>query len=94
MKIVFLLSVPIASRTSLKFDHAYNANQRANDVEELKSTLMDICASTTDGVTSETPRLFTNLVQNMKSLEASDLAKVFQKIKSKAICSKNNQRVR
>ena len=61
---------------------------------QLEGKLMEVCRSTSSGVTSETPRLFTDLVYTMKTMEDTEMEAVFQKVRSGDICPNNNERVR
>lgn len=55
---------------------------------------MEICSQTKDGVTPETPKMFTSLVYIMKAMKSEDLVSVYKKIQKNEICPSNNKRVR
>lgn len=88
-----MFSAPIVARVPLTFEHAYDADRAAKTRKDLERNLMEICETTKSGVRPETPRLFTSLVQTLKTMEAAEMAAVYQKVKSGSICSDNNKRV-
>jgi hypothetical protein len=82
----------ISMRAPLSFQQTDgNSDTTRKDIER---KLMEICDSTMNGVTEETPNLFSSLVYTMKSMSANDMLSVLQKIQNKEICPSNNERVR
>ncbi|WAR23156.1 APLP-like protein [Mya arenaria] len=81
----------VQSRTSLKFEHSNgNGLSAMGDIENKLTTICDV---TSNGVTPETPKMFTSLVLSMKSMSAMDMNVVYKKIKTLKLCSSNNKRV-
>lgn len=56
--------------------------------------LSEICTTTKDGITAETPRLFSELVHALKELSASDLSDVYQQSQMDSFCIDNSERVK
>lgn len=90
----YSFAAPVLATVPLSFQHAYDADRAAKNRKDLERNLMEICESTKSGVRPETPRLFTNLVYTIKTMEATEMAVVYQKVKNGAICSDNQERVK
>lgn len=86
--------MPVVKKTSLRFDHIDEENQETNTRKELERKLMEICEGTKNGVDSNTPRLFSDLVYIVRSVNSRTLSETYQRIKSDAVCSENKERVR
>jgi hypothetical protein len=86
-------SEQVSVRVPVQFQHS-NGNGAEHTIKDVEQKLMEICANTKDGVTPETPKLFTSLVYTMKTMQSNDLLSIYKKINSKEICSVNNDRVR
>lgn len=83
---------PVNIRAPVVFQHSFGASGD-NNRKDVERKLMDICDTTVNGVTPETPKIFSALVQSMKSISSKDLDLIYKKIQSNDICPTNNKRV-
>ena len=90
----FLTKALFVQRVPLSFQHAYDADRAAKNTKDLERSLMEICESTKSGVRPETPRLFASLVYIMKTMEAAEMAVLYQKVNNGAVCSENQVHVK
>lgn len=81
----------MVARSSLKFEHSTGSGLGA--IAEIENQLSAICDTTSNGVTPETPRMFTSLVLAMKKASSADMYALYKKIKGQQICPSNNKRV-
>ena len=79
-------------RTPLVFQHSLGAGADSN-MKDVERKLMDICDNTVNGVTPDTPKMFSALVFSMKAISNRDMDVINKKIQSQDICPSNNMRV-
>lgn len=88
----FNILAPVSIRAPLQFQHSSIVNNDDNR-KDVEKKLVEICDTTLNGVTTETPKLFTSLVLSMKNIGSKDMDIVYKKIKDQSICAANNNRV-
>ena len=77
----YKLSSPLGSvsrRESLLFDHSMTAEEEEAKFQTATQTLRDLCKSSKDDIRPETPRLFANLVRQMRTLDESNMKRLYQ----------------
>ena len=90
----FWSTASVLKRTSLKFEHISNKDQETKTRKELEKKLLEICEGTKTGVSSETPRLFSDLVYIVRMVDSRTLSDTYKRIQDGAVCSENKDRVR
>ena len=78
----------------MKFEHADNGDMEEKTRKELERKLLEICEGTKMGVNSDTPKLFSDLVYIVRSVDAATLQDSYERIQNGAVCSENKERVR
>ncbi|KAJ8307373.1 hypothetical protein KUTeg_015457 [Tegillarca granosa] len=84
----------VSSRAKLMFEHANDIANMERSRTDTESKLREICQSTSTDIRPDTPKLFSDLVYLMKSLDADLLKQVYQQVKSTTFCSENQSRLR
>ena len=89
-----MATASVLKRTSLKFEHTASENQETKTRKELERKLLEVCEGTKSGVSSETPRLFSDLVYLVRMVDSRTLSETYKRIQEGAVCSENKDRVR
>ncbi|XP_052255844.1 uncharacterized protein LOC127861416 isoform X2 [Dreissena polymorpha] len=84
-------SATVQTRATLQFQQSSTSS--FSGIQDLENQLMTICSQTVNGVTMETPKLFTSVVLTMRSLTATDMGALYKRIKNQSVCPENNARV-
>ena len=84
-------SATVQTRATLQFQQSSTSS--ISGIQDLENQLMTICSQTVNGVTMETPKLFTSVVLTMRSLTATDMGALYKRIKNQSVCPENNARV-
>ena len=85
------ISVKAKLRAPLVYRHSFDASD--NSRKDVERKLIDICDNTVNGVTPDTPKMFSALVSAMKSISSKDMDVINKKIQSHDICPSNNNRI-
>jgi len=78
---------PVQRRTSLLFQHSYDAGVDANARDTVVAALSALCDQTREDVRPETPEHFSRLVYAMKKLSLESMADIKDRVASGRICS-------
>ena len=81
-------------RLPLTFEHVYDADQVMRTRNDVENKLMDACRVLKEDIRPETPKLFTELVYLLKSVDVSTLRTIYQKLQDKSLCAENNKCVK
>lgn len=73
-------------RRCLLFEHE-DEKMAAGSVRGAENILYEICRSSRDGIKSDMPELFNDLVVVLQKLSESNVQQLYQKLSNKAICT-------
>lgn len=76
------------------YKHYHTHSKTSNNKDAAINKLTELCTTTKDGITPQTPRLFTELVHILKELNSQDLTDVYEQSQMESFCIDNNERVK
>jgi len=85
---------PEHRRTRLTFDFEKKQESSGQEMRQILAVLTDVCARYRKDIRPHSPRLFTELVYQLRRLNARDLRKVYAIVDRKKACRRNNAFVR
>ena len=85
---------PVTRRADLLFEHAHSAESEAQARSQAQAKLTQLCDVTRSDIRPETPRLFSELVGLLRTLDASSLKKIYAQAQQGSICKGNDFRTK
>ena len=77
----------VQRRTSMLFHHVYDESIDVNAKSAVIALLQEICSETNDGIHSNAPNLFGDLIAKMKRLDTGKMMQVYTAVNGGRICS-------
>ncbi|XP_069127420.1 uncharacterized protein [Argopecten irradians] len=100
-KLVFVSSesrsvsqVDVNRRESILFDHEGGERGTTVNYQSALAKLTELCTSTQSDIRPDTPRLFSELVYELKKLDSMSLNSVFREVSDSSFCPGNSERVK
>lgn len=84
----------VAVRSSLLFEHSTGERQDSGDNTGAITKLQQLCSTTVNDIRQDTPRLFSELVHELKKLDSSALNDVYRTVQQDDFCANNARRLR
>ncbi|XP_052061384.1 apolipophorins-like [Mytilus californianus] len=89
-----LITDSVTKRESMLYHHYNTEIKTSNKKDVAIKKLTELCTSTKDGITAETPKLFSELVYALKELNSNDLTEVYEQSQIDSFCIDNSERVK
>ncbi|KAK3089687.1 hypothetical protein FSP39_005602 [Pinctada imbricata] len=84
----------VPRRADILFEHSMGEKEETSNKKAAEDKLRELCSSTEQGIQSNTPRLFSELVYLMKKLNANAMDALYKEVKKASFCPKNAEKVK